>query len=185
MEYYSWPIRENGSKPTQRPTTRKLAVATIEPEAEAAIAAPPVELNDVDTKITNMFLLKTSIMYQTKEFFNNSTLHGVRYIGEKQRPFGERLMWFTFTMTGFIAALVIIVSLWEKFQTNPTITGEFKFLILRAQRTNTKWLHCNGSKMHNFTPFKWIKLLALNHCHFSIYFIHYETMLQPKSQPFP
>ena len=133
MDYYSWPIRTNGSLPTQRPTAKKLAVAPI-----AADAAPPVELNDVDTKITNMFLLRTSIRYQTKEFFNNSTLHGVRYIGEKQRPFGERLMWFIFTMTGFIAALVIIASLWEKFQTNPTITGEFKFLILRAHYTNTK-----------------------------------------------
>lgn len=33
-------------------------------------------------------------------------------------------MWFCFTAIGFISALVIIVSLWEKFQTNPTITGK-------------------------------------------------------------
>lgn len=33
-------------------------------------------------------------------------------------------MWFCFTVIGTIAALVIIMSLWEKFQTNPTITGE-------------------------------------------------------------
>lgn len=84
----------------------------------------PIELNDVNTKITSMRLLRTSFLYQTKEFFNNSTLHGVRYIAEKDRPFGERLMWFCFTAIGFISALVIIVSLWEKFQTNPTITGE-------------------------------------------------------------
>lgn len=32
-------------------------------------------------------------------------------------------MWFCFTATGAVAALIIIVSLWEKFQTNPTITG--------------------------------------------------------------
>ncbi|XP_037027868.1 sodium channel protein Nach isoform X2 [Bradysia coprophila] len=32
-------------------------------------------------------------------------------------------MWFCFTGTGTVAALIIIVSLWEKFQTNPTITG--------------------------------------------------------------
>lgn len=32
-------------------------------------------------------------------------------------------MWFCFTTIGAIAALVIIFSLWEKFQTNPTITG--------------------------------------------------------------
>lgn len=83
-----------------------------------------VDLNDVQPKITSARLLRTSLLYQTKEFFNNSTLHGVRYIAESNRPFGERLMWFVFTAIGFISALVIIASLWEKFQTNPTITGE-------------------------------------------------------------
>lgn len=32
-------------------------------------------------------------------------------------------MWFCFIVTGIIAAIVIIMDLWEKFQTNPTITG--------------------------------------------------------------
>lgn len=32
-------------------------------------------------------------------------------------------MWFCFITTGVISAIIIIVSLWEKFQTNPTITG--------------------------------------------------------------
>lgn len=68
-------------------------------------------------------LLKTSVKYQTKEFFNNSTLHGVRYIAEKGRAFGEKFMWFCFVSIGVVAAFVIIGSLWEKFQTNPTITG--------------------------------------------------------------
>ncbi|XP_001664229.2 sodium channel protein Nach [Aedes aegypti] len=68
-------------------------------------------------------LLKGSLLYQTKEFFENSTLHGVRYIAEEGRPFFERFMWFSFVATGAVAAIVIIFSLWEKFQTNPTITG--------------------------------------------------------------
>lgn len=93
----------------------------IRPRNKKAI---PVELNDVKPRITSFRLLRTSFLYQTKEFFNNSTLHGVRYIAESNRPFGERLMWFCFTAIGFISALVIIVSLWEKFQTNPTITGK-------------------------------------------------------------
>jgi acid-sensing ion channel, other len=71
-------------------------------------------------------LLKTSVKYQTKEFFNNSTLHGVRYIAEKGRAFGEKFMWFCFVSIGVVAAFVIIGSLWEKFQTNPTITGIIK-----------------------------------------------------------
>lgn len=68
-------------------------------------------------------LLRGSLLYQTKEFFENSTLHGVRYIAEEGRPFFERFMWFSFVATGGVAAIVIIFSLWEKFQTNPTITG--------------------------------------------------------------
>lgn len=35
-------------------------------------------------------LLATSLRHQTTEFFNNSTLHGVRYIAEKERPFCEK-----------------------------------------------------------------------------------------------
>lgn len=81
-------------------------------------------LDTDQTKITSLRLLRRSLLYQTREFFNNSTLHGVRYIAESDRPFGERFMWFCFTTIGFISALVIIFSLWEKFQTNPTITGE-------------------------------------------------------------
>ncbi|GLH12605.1 uncharacterized protein GBIM_17321 [Gryllus bimaculatus] len=68
-------------------------------------------------------LLRTSLSYQTKQFFDNSTLHGVRYIREEGRPFCERFMWFCFTSIGGVATLIIIASLWEKFQTNPTITG--------------------------------------------------------------
>lgn len=35
-------------------------------------------------------LLATSLRHQTTEFFENSTLHGVRYIAEKERPFCEK-----------------------------------------------------------------------------------------------
>jgi uncharacterized membrane protein YedE/YeeE len=38
-------------------------------------------------------------------------------------------MWFCFVAIGAVAAFVIIVSLWEKFQTNPTITGKRNKLI--------------------------------------------------------
>lgn len=35
-------------------------------------------------------LLKTSMRYQFNEFFNHSTLHGVRYIAQSDRPLHER-----------------------------------------------------------------------------------------------
>lgn len=34
-----------------------------------------------------------------------------------------RFLWFCCTSVGATVTLIIIVSLWEKFQTNPTITG--------------------------------------------------------------
>uniref|UniRef100_A0A1A9W176 Uncharacterized protein n=1 Tax=Glossina brevipalpis TaxID=37001 RepID=A0A1A9W176_9MUSC len=71
----------------------------------------------------NLIIFRRSIIYQTKEFFQNSTLHGVRYIAETGRPTIEKFMWFCFTTIGTVTALIIIMSLWEKFQTNPTITG--------------------------------------------------------------
>ncbi|XP_066246539.1 sodium channel protein Nach-like [Euwallacea similis] len=67
--------------------------------------------------------LKTSYEVQTKEFFENSTLHGVKYIAQSNRPFIERSMWFTCVTMGTVATCVVIFSLWDKFQNNPTITG--------------------------------------------------------------
>lgn len=80
-------------------------------------------------------IVKTNLKYQTKEFFGNSTLHGVRYIAEEGRSFGEKFMWFSFVAIGAVAAFVIIASLWEKFQTNPTITGERMSLIIKTPRS--------------------------------------------------
>lgn len=39
-------------------------------------------------------LFKNSLLYQTKEFFANSTLHGIRYIAEQGRPIAEKFMWY-------------------------------------------------------------------------------------------
>ncbi|RZF46406.1 hypothetical protein LSTR_LSTR012452 [Laodelphax striatellus] len=60
---------------------------------------------------------------QAKEFFNKSTLHGVRYIAETDRPIYERFIWLVLTTTGGVITMLIILSLWSKFQTNATITG--------------------------------------------------------------
>jgi hypothetical protein len=46
--------------------------------------------NDKKETISYFKLLGTSFKFQIKEFFRNSTLHGVRYIAEPDRPFGEK-----------------------------------------------------------------------------------------------
>jgi Amiloride-sensitive sodium channel len=70
-------------------------------------------------------VLPINLYHQAEELFNYSTLHGVKYIAEKDRSFGERFLWFCSVLVGAVAAFVIIGSLWEKFQTNPTITGKY------------------------------------------------------------
>ncbi|XP_017777841.1 PREDICTED: sodium channel protein Nach-like [Nicrophorus vespilloides] len=72
---------------------------------------------------SNYKLLKTSWEHQGRIFFEQSTLHGVRYIAETGRPLIEKFLWFMCVGIGATATVVIIISLWEKFQTNPTITG--------------------------------------------------------------
>jgi Amiloride-sensitive sodium channel len=74
-------------------------------------------------RLSRLKLIPTNLSHQTNEFFTNSTLHGVRYIYENGRAFGEKFIWFCCVAIGFVTALIIIDSLWEKFQTEPTITG--------------------------------------------------------------
>lgn len=45
-----------------------------------------------NSNISGLSLLVASLRHQTTEFFNNSTLHGVRYIAEKERPFCEKFV---------------------------------------------------------------------------------------------
>lgn len=84
-------------------------------------------------------LYKTSLGVQSKEFFEHTTLHGVKYIGAEGRPFFEkyvtvvfkfyvkillsRFMWFVCVVVAAITLICIILSVWAKFQTSPTITG--------------------------------------------------------------
>lgn len=51
---------------------------------------PKSEKEKYDTETSGLSLFATSLRHQTTEFFNNSTLHGVRYIAEKDRPFCEK-----------------------------------------------------------------------------------------------
>lgn len=46
--------------------------------------------NRAPSDVSGLSLLAASLRHQTTEFFNNSTLHGVRYIAEKDRPFCEK-----------------------------------------------------------------------------------------------
>ncbi|XP_065082360.1 sodium channel protein Nach-like [Ochlerotatus camptorhynchus] len=73
--------------------------------------------------LTFLGLLRASLLVQLRESFAQSTLHGVRYIAERGQPFWEKFCWFCMVSTGTVTTLVIIFNLWQRFLTNPTITG--------------------------------------------------------------
>lgn len=58
--------------------------------SEATFRTTRLRTGKVKSDEGGLSLLAASLRHQTTEFFNNSTLHGVRYIAEKERPFCEK-----------------------------------------------------------------------------------------------
>nr|XP_034189341.1 sodium channel protein Nach-like isoform X1 [Osmia lignaria] len=67
--------------------------------------------------------LRSSMKYRSKEYLLENTLHGFRYFADPTRPKWERIIWFLLTLASIISVFVIIVIIWDKFKTEPTITG--------------------------------------------------------------
>ncbi|XP_076636485.1 sodium channel protein Nach [Colletes latitarsis] len=97
--------------------------------------------------------LRFSLKYRSKEYFLENILHGVPYFVDPKRPKWERITWFFLTLASVIATAVIIVIIWHKFQTEPTITG----LDIMTEHINIKfpqificfeWTQMNHSYLH-------------------------------------
>lgn len=73
--------------------------------------------------LTFLRLFRASLLVQLRESFAQSTLHGVRYIAQRGQPFWEKFCWFCMVCTSTVTTLAIIFNLWQRFLTNPTITG--------------------------------------------------------------
>lgn len=59
-----------------------------------SLYAKPINVGEFETKITNIFLIEThfaqAIWELFSEYSNGSTIHGLRYLGEKRRHWTER-----------------------------------------------------------------------------------------------
>lgn len=55
-----------------------------------------IEVKPTKESLPVIKLVQGSYKYQTKEYFNNSTIHGVRYIVEEGRPFREKYVKVSF-----------------------------------------------------------------------------------------
>ncbi|KZC04522.1 PREDICTED: pickpocket protein 28-like [Dufourea novaeangliae] len=67
--------------------------------------------------------LRSSLKQRLREYLLENTLHGVPYFVDPTRPKSERLIWFLLTIASIVATAVTIAIIWDKFQTEPTITG--------------------------------------------------------------
>nr|CAD7392618.1 unnamed protein product [Timema cristinae] len=61
------------------------------------------------------------LMELIKDFFENTSFSGLRYIFEPGRMIIERIFWIVMAAVSTAALLVVIAFLWTKFQNDPTI----------------------------------------------------------------
>lgn len=57
------------------------------------------------------------------EYANNSTIHGVRYLGEKRRPFAERVWWIIVFVLSVYGCGRLIYNVYMKWDQSPVIVS--------------------------------------------------------------
>ncbi|XP_055382467.1 pickpocket protein 28-like [Condylostylus longicornis] len=86
--------------------------------------APSEAPSEFDTRK----IIKYGTTYQAawgifSEYCSNSTIHGVRYLGESKRPWLERLFWvFVFAFSIYLCSR-LTMNIWDKWTLNPVIVS--------------------------------------------------------------
>ncbi|KAF5296273.1 hypothetical protein FQR65_LT10268 [Abscondita terminalis] len=65
--------------------------------------------------------LYRSLIKYIEEYFNNSTLHGLHYVGDTSISFGERLFWLLAFLTAVSCAAYFIANIYTKYDVSPVI----------------------------------------------------------------
>ncbi|XP_035711213.1 pickpocket protein 28 [Folsomia candida] len=82
------------------------------------------KLNNPDlNQETDGILLKDLGWWEpTSEYCMDSSLHGLRFIGQPNRHFVERVFWCIAFLISVAVAVILIVEIWEKYRVTPVIT---------------------------------------------------------------
>ncbi|OXU18330.1 hypothetical protein TSAR_013053 [Trichomalopsis sarcophagae] len=67
-------------------------------------------------------LLRDSLAKRSREFVLENSLHVVPYFIDPSRSIYERFVWFLIFNVSVISAAATITTIWQKFQTSPTLT---------------------------------------------------------------
>ncbi|XP_035716458.1 uncharacterized protein LOC110855362 [Folsomia candida] len=82
-----------------------------------------IQKSHFDLKVRDgVFLKDMSWWGQTSEFCMDSSLHGLRYIGQPRRHWFERVFWFIAFCISIAVSTVLILEIWEKYRLTPVIT---------------------------------------------------------------
>lgn len=57
------------------------------------------------------------------EYCDYSTIHGIRYLGEKKRPCLERLFWVSVFLLSICTCFKLTLNIWDKWNNNPVIVS--------------------------------------------------------------
>jgi acid-sensing ion channel, other len=57
------------------------------------------------------------------DYTDSSTVHGVKYIGEKKRTYGERFLWSAFLLIMLVGCKKLIFDVYLKWTENPVIVS--------------------------------------------------------------
>ncbi|XP_067004779.2 pickpocket protein 28 [Anabrus simplex] len=61
------------------------------------------------------------VVNYSQEFCQKTSLHGLQYLGEQERPLPERACWILVILISIACCFVVIMKQWDKWQTSPVI----------------------------------------------------------------
>lgn len=98
--------------------------APLSGEEDSAVVDPFEANTDVVVPLSNKCNghLQTLLRLIT-EYANNSSIHGVRYMGERRRPWIERLYWVISFCISMYLCSGLILKVWVKWEQSPVIVS--------------------------------------------------------------
>ncbi|XP_033229005.1 uncharacterized protein LOC117180625 [Belonocnema kinseyi] len=67
--------------------------------------------------------LSTSLKLRSKEYLRENSLHGLPYLMDPSKRTYARVGWLICVLVSLVATIGTILTLWDKFQTSPTLMG--------------------------------------------------------------
>ncbi|ENN71763.1 hypothetical protein YQE_11583, partial [Dendroctonus ponderosae] len=84
---------------------------------------PVVKEHKAVAEASSVKKLRKTVVNQLEKYCENTTLHGLRYIGDSHLTFGERIFWFISFSFAIGFAAYYISNIYEKWKSSPVITS--------------------------------------------------------------